>query len=362
MLRLPHPDPRPPTTNHRSLFALSLLALATVLTAGERPPVVDVIPQPRHVTYERGRFAVDAHCVVQVSEQATAATRRAARVVQLGLRDRFGIDVPIVRLAERAELTVSRPIWVVEPRLKRQPARTIGVEGLEFTDEMRAGGYFIRVEALLDPVAVLHGADDAGSLHAAQTFLQLIRPAVKGGLFRKGRGPSVPALWLRDWPSQAIRPIPPPYGPEGATGVGADAVERLIELGARYKLNALPEHLLAAVPDSAARLRELAGRHGIRVVEQAPPLANSPLLTALIGGAADPLRLRVAVQAEAAWGPPDPDAETFRRRLALDAARHPGRSRDGQPPRRPGELLDRPDEDDRTEAHPPTPAGDRHGE
>ena len=331
--------------SHRVAACLLAVAACAASRAGEPAPI-DVIPQPRHVTYERGRFAVDAHCVVQVSEQATAATRRAARVVQVGLRDRFGLDVPIVRLAERAELTVSRPIWIVEPRLKRQPARTIGVEDLEFTDEMRAGGYFIRVEALLDPVAVLHGADDAGSLHAAQTFLQLIRPAVKGGLFRKGRGPSVPALWLRDWPSQAIRPIPPSHGPLDDTSVGPHEVERLIELGARYKLNALPERLLAAVPDSAARLRELAGRHGIRVVEQAPPLANSPLLTALIGGAADPLRLRVAAQAEAAWGPPDPDAETFRRRLALDAARHCARPKDGQPPRRPGELLDRLDEDD----------------
>lgn len=331
----------------RAVGALVAVAAAVASWAGgAAAPPIDVIPQPKQVTPEQGSFTIDTYCVVQVSERASRGTRRAARAVQLGLYDRFGIDVPIVRLAERSELTYSRPIWVVEPRLKRPPASTIGVKDLEFTNEMRGGGYFIRVEGFIDPVAMLHGVDDAGSLHAAQTFLQLIRPATRGGLFRKGRPPSVPCLWIRDWPSQALRPIPPPYGPEGATGVGADAVERLIELGARYKLNALPERLLAAVPGSAARLRGLAARRGIRIIEQAPPLAESPLLDAPLGGAADPMRLRVAVQAEASWGPPDPDADTFRRRLALDAARHPARPKRVQPPRRPGELLDRPDEDD----------------
>ena len=79
-----------------------------------------------------------------------------------------------------------------------------------------------------------------------------------------------------------------------------------------------------------------------------PPLAASPLLTALLGDARDPLRLRVAAQAEAAWGPPDPDPETFRRRLALDAANYPMPARPPTRPKPKRDLL----EDNEAEAKP----------
>jgi len=304
--------------------SVPILALCCTMAAAAEPgglaEQVDVIPQPRQVTFAYGAFPVDDFCIVLVSQKATRGTRRAARAVQLGLRQRLGMDAPIVRISEQRGHGITRPIWVVEPRLARPPAKTIGVRGLAFTDEMKQGGYFVRVDAL---EAVLHGADDAGSYHAAQTFLQLIRPPRKATLFRKAAPPTIPCLWIQDWPGQPVRVIPSPFGPHENASIGVTGSMQLIELGAHYKLNALPRGLLPPDPATRARLEGLAAWRGIRIVEQAPPSAASPLVTALVGDAADPLRLRVAAQAEAAWGPPDPNAETFRSRLERDAAVFP---------------------------------------
>jgi hypothetical protein len=323
--------------------------VAARLVAGEAPArEVDVIPQPKQVTFERGAFAVDEFCVVLVSEKATRGTRRAARAIQVGIREWLGLDVPIIRIAEQPAHGQTRPIWVVEPALRRPPARTIGVEGLKFTEAMGDGGYFIRVDAV---EAVVHGADDAGSYYGAQTLLQLIRPGRKGSLFRKGRPPTIPCLWIKDWPSQLVRSIPTSYGwLVDVQLVGAAVREQLIEFGAHYKLNALPKGLLTADPGIAARLRRLAAWRGIRIVEQPPLLADSPLRTALRADAACNLRLTVAVRAEVAWGPPDPDAETLLRRFGLDSARHPARRKPAAQGKRKLRSLDDIEEGDQDEA------------
>ncbi|MFW6108464.1 MAG: glycoside hydrolase family 20 zincin-like fold domain-containing protein, partial [bacterium] len=223
----------------RLAAAMALVGTCALAAEGETPPqpAIEVIPQPKNVSVGQGVFRVDRFCIVLVSERATRGTRRAARVVQLGLRKRFGMDVPIVRIAQQRRHGVTRPIWVVEPRLERPPAKTIGVRGLTFDDAMKPGGYFLRVDAI---ETVVHGADDAGSLHGARTFLQLIEPATSATLLRKATPPTVPCLWLQDWPSQRVRAVPSPFEPNRDASIGATESEQLIELGAHYKLNALP--------------------------------------------------------------------------------------------------------------------------
>ena len=84
------------------------------------PPVV--LPTPRQITMEQWEFALDDLVVVMVSGQATRTTRRAARILQFGLRERLGLDPPIVRFLRRGELPPgSKAIWIVEPRLGRGP-------------------------------------------------------------------------------------------------------------------------------------------------------------------------------------------------------------------------------------------------
>ena len=307
-------------TRRTALLILCSLALPTGprLAAGEEPPTtVDVIPRPRHVTLVQGAFAVDRYCVVLVSEKATRGTRRAARAIQLGIRERLGLDVPVMRIAEQTRRSPTRPIWVVEPRLRRRPAKTIGAQGLKFSGKLLDGGYFIRVDAV---EAVIHGANDAGSYHGAQTLLQLIRPGRKGGLLRKSGPPTIPCLWLRDWPSQRLRAIPT----ELDLGNDAHAFERLLDLAARYKLNAFLESSLPADAALAARIRDGAARRHIRLVAKAPPPPQTRLPSPPEGaGVAVALRHVLAARGEASWGPPDPDAETFRRILDLDVARYP---------------------------------------
>ena len=316
-----------------------LAALATGAAAAEAAPAaapplrVDVIPEPRKVVGEGWEFAVDRFCIVLVSERATRGTRRAARAVQLGLRERFGLDAPIVRITEQGRHGVTRPIWVVEPRLKRRPARTIGVKGLTFTDAMRRGGYFIRVDAV---EAVLHGADDAGSTHAAQTFLQLVRPPRKGSLFRKSRPPTVPCLWIQDWPSHPVRALPADRALPG----DLDAVGRVLDLAARYKLNAIVRGQLPRDPGRAAAVRALAVARAIRIVDSAPPPPDTRPRLESRPAAADDLRETLAALGEWMWGPPDPDAETFRRRFDRDVAAYPTPQPAPPAPPRPDPLAD----------------------
>ena len=56
-------------------------AAACALSAHAAAPVqVRVIPEPKQVTFEDGAFAIDQYCIVLVSDRASEATRRAARM------------------------------------------------------------------------------------------------------------------------------------------------------------------------------------------------------------------------------------------------------------------------------------------
>jgi len=309
-------------SRHPALLSSVLCLVAALAAAGGRPaPQTPVIPTPKHVAFNRGQFELDQYGIVLVSGKATLATRRAARVIQLGLRERFGADLPIVRIGDKRKHGAAKSIWIVEPRLGRSPANTIGVKDLEFGEEMRAEGYFLRVDAI---EIVVHAASDAGSSHGAQTLLQLFRPPQKGTLFRKPRGPTIPCLWVRDWPSRPARVVPSgipvPSDPEGA--------ERFVRAVAHYKLNGIATRALPTDAATLERVREIAERHPIRFVEQAGTLGAGPLAqlaAAWLGeGRSD---WALAACAEAAWGSPDTDPESLCLRLGIPPPSSPARDR-----------------------------------
>lgn len=299
---------------------VAMVAVAAVAAGGE----LRVVPAPRKVHLEAGRFVVDDRTALLVSAQATRATRLAARTVQLGLRDRFGIDLPVIRISERGKHQPFKPIWVVEPRLLRPPARTIGVKGLRFGPEMFYEGYFIRVDAV---EAVLHGASAAGSFYAAWAFLQLLEPARPRTLFSKGRGPSVRCLWLADWPQRRWRVLP--AGVEVPSTVGEAAA--LLRLAARYRFNVVPREALPATVAGAGEARQVMSLYPLRfldevgeapgAINQVPPAGKPPptqraeelhrLAERAI--AAGDWEVALAALGEVAWGPPDPSAEQLLR-------------------------------------------------
>ncbi|HPD15270.1 MAG TPA: glycoside hydrolase family 20 zincin-like fold domain-containing protein [Planctomycetota bacterium] len=354
------------------LLVLLSLAPALAAAAARDAPGVHVIPAPKRITLEPGEFEFDEYAAIVVSDLATRGTRIAARAVQLGLREQFGVDVPILRISEERKHGPRKDIWIVEPRTIRppdeppkgkepmgaepeprgpapagfasdeltapprpapakggkkpeeeermlhSPARTIGVRGLAFTDEMVIEGYFIRVDAI---AVVIHGASDAGSFWGAQTLLQLVRPARKGGFLRKGRGPTIPCLWMADWPSNRERVVPP------AIPVPAepDAAERFLRTAARYKLNGIAR---GAVPDDAAtreRLQFAAQYAPVPCIEKSPAIPGaSPLLALALEAAAEGrTHLALAAFGEAAWGPPDPTPEAFRQLFPAEAPAPP---------------------------------------
>ncbi|MFP4056480.1 MAG: glycoside hydrolase family 20 zincin-like fold domain-containing protein [Candidatus Brocadiia bacterium] len=300
---------------------LAALLLAAGLAAGCAPraaeteePTVDLLPAPRELHLERWEFELDEHAILLVSQRASRATRRTARILQKEIRRRFGLDLPIVRIAEQAEHGVTRPIWVVEPELERPPARTIGRKGLEFTDAMRPEGYFVRVDAI---EAVVHGADAAGAQHAAHAFLQLMRPPAGGGLLAESRPPTMPCLWLKDFPTREIRPAPPRFRlPEEP-----EAAERLLAAMARYRLNALPASALAAEPERRRRVGDAAARYHIRVLDEddvpEPPEGPLAQLARRWAGRGEAARYALAAFAEVLWNSEDMlSVEEFRRRFA----------------------------------------------
>jgi len=326
---------------------LALMLLCAVPASAAEPDALSlgVVPEPKQVTLEKGEFVFDQYAAITVSDQATLGTRAAARAVQLGLRQRFGLDVPILRISDERKHGPRKSIWIVEPRVVRpaddvprspsakrkmvphSPANTIGVRGLHFTDEMIVEGYFIRVDAI---AVVIHGASDAGSFWGAQTLLQLIRPGQPGSFFRKPRGPSIPCLWIADWPSRRDRVVPPdlkvPSDP--------DAAEAFMKLAARYKLNGIAH---GAVPDNQAtreRLRYVSQYCPLPCIEQPPPIAGSPPLLKLAAQATrrGDVGLALAALGEAAWGPPDPTPEVLRQRLAAQIPQEPARAGQPEPP------------------------------
>lgn len=298
-----------------------LLALCCLLPAGARAdeetlPPPAVVPTPKKLSPDRWNFAFDDLVVVMVSERATLGTRRAARIVQLGLRERLGIDAPIALIARRTRLAPgSKPIWVVEPRLDRAPARTIGVPKLRFTDPMLDGGYFIRVDAV---EAVLHGATDAGSCNAAQTLLQMIHPARPGSFFRKAKPPAIPCLWIADWPSRPLRALPRDF-PLPNDAPAAAAFTRLL---GRYRLNAVSKDSLPTDAQALAAFRDDATRYSIGVLLKGMPEAPQGELAAIAGRwmARGPcVEYAIAALAEAWWTDKAPTAEAFRRQFARSA-------------------------------------------
>ena len=298
-----------------------LAACATLGLGGAaaRPSPVDVIPAPKHVVVTSGLFALDGKVAVLLSDKAEEGTARAARVIQRALRARLGSEVPIVRVADPARHCAAlaqqaggrKPIWVVEPGLGLSPARTIGEPGLEFTKPMLDQGYFLRIDAA---AVVVHGAGDAGSLYGAHTLAQLMQPAQAGTLVRKGRGPSLPCLWMRDHPAQGVRVLPLDFVPPGDPG----AASQFLATMAHYKLNALHIVLLPAGLDAAARFREEAQARHIVFVKKALAIPDTPLGAVAKRWVGEGLAARYAIAAlaEGAWGPPDPAPEAFRLRFA----------------------------------------------
>lgn len=294
-------------------LAARCLALSLPAAADERPsPPPVVIPTPKKLTMVKWSFALDDLVYILVSVRATRGTRRAARIVQLGLRERFGLDPRIVRIVRRPKQPPgAKGIWVVEPRLGRPPARTIGEKGLRFSEPMLHEGYFIRVDAM---EIVLHGATDAGSCNAAQTLLQMIRPARRGTLFRKAQPLSIPCCWVADWPHRPARSLP-----QGcAVPKEPEAMARFVRALGRYKINAVPKSALPAHPAALEQFHDLATRYAIRVVVGGQGLPQTPL-----GAIArrwlkegDAAAYGIAALGEQGWAGGAPDAGAFRLRFA----------------------------------------------
>ena len=303
----------------RRLFvplALAVLASARGLPglgAAAAPPL-DVIPTPKKVAPEHGSFEIDKFVAILVSSQASKATRRAARIVQLGLRERLAVDARVIRISEERKLPPHKSIWMIEPLLNRPPERTIGVKGLAFTPPMWKDGYFLRVDMV---EIVVHGATAAGSAHGAHTLLQLIRPARRGSLFRRARPPSIPCLWMSDWPTHPVRAVPAPLAVPRQPAAAAALLATL----ARYKLNALPNAAMPPDPEAARLLREDLTRLNVQLVDAAPQPPDGPL-GSLVGrwlGKGPAARYALAALAEQAWTGKAPQLEPFRLRFAREA-------------------------------------------
>ncbi|MBM4032078.1 MAG: hypothetical protein FJ291_09870 [Planctomycetes bacterium] len=345
----------------RAWIGACVLAALCAEAGEDATLALGVVPAPKQVTLKEGEFELDDFAAVLVSEEAAFGTRAAARAVQLGIRYRWGLDLPILRIGDERRLGPRKSIWIVEPRTIRppdetrkggeaekpsprpprrvpaadeltapfrarkpgepavhMPAMTIGVKDLRFSKEMVIEGYFIRVDAF---AVVIHGASDAGSYWGAQTLLQLIRPPRRGTAFRRARGPTIPCLWMADWPSNPERVVPP----ELKVPDDPQAAEDFLKLAARYKLNGIAQGAVPANEEVRERLRHVAQYHPVPCIAEPAPVPGAAPLLALAKEAAGEgsLPLALAALGEAAWGPTDPEPAALRQRFAPQAGKEP---------------------------------------
>ena len=167
-----------------------------------------MIPQPRHLSASSGSFALDE----TTSIRTDAATRNAARWLSTRLQAASGLPLPFATDDG--------------PAISFLHVTSLGASAYELT---------------ISPDGVrISAGDDAGALHAAQSLLQLLPPAVHRVAFVGDAAWELPCLHIADAPRYAWR------------GMMLDVVRhflpkreilRILDLLALHKLNVLHLHL-----------------------------------------------------------------------------------------------------------------------
>lgn len=155
------------------------------------PSDTDIFPAPKEVRPGAGLFTVTASTRIVVADSATDQDLFTARELTEELRALSGPALRVVRAGEVAD--PAGQILIGEPATHGLLRAAVGRSGVE--PVTTAQGYLLQVA----PAGVLiAGADRAGTFYGVQTLRQLLRP---------GRGRTLQATAIRDWPDHAVRAV-----------------------------------------------------------------------------------------------------------------------------------------------------------
>lgn len=152
----------------------------------------DLLPAPKQVAWGEGAFTLDAR-TGRIVLPAGAADEAVYAVREL-TEELRALGGPALRAGREGE--VSDPaghILMGEPARHPMVARALQASGV--TAVTQPEGYVLHAAPRGIIVA---GADPAGTFYGVQTLRQLLR---------RGRGTSIPAVTIRDWPDHRIRAV-----------------------------------------------------------------------------------------------------------------------------------------------------------
>lgn len=206
---------------HRSIFTSCLVAFtvagAMAASAESGHSGISVVPEPRKVLLEPGRFTLKAGTAIVYDR----ASRETAEWLAARLRPATGVVVATREGEAGASNTISLAV---------SPSSTLGEEGYELI-------------VTTDRVSI-RGGGPAGVFYGCQTLRQLLPPQIESPRDVSG------GEWNAEWTVPCVRiEDQPRFGWRGCLiddarhFLGKDVIKRQIDLLAFYKLNRLHWHL-----------------------------------------------------------------------------------------------------------------------
>jgi len=210
----------------------SLLAVAEPKVKQKgAPPAVEVIPEPRQVTFVADGFLPRSARAIRVTD--TLDDRFAAEMLRDALRESWGVDCSIEPLTTQATGTHGLVLAGAHPTVLPTAPPDVEVgKGKE--------GYGLRVDSRGVRIAA---QSEAGLFYGVQTLIQLAEQAAR-------RKTSIPGLAISDWPEFDLRSAAYIEGSQcrDSVIVSRANIEQTIRRLARYKMNCLTVEVYNLAP------------------------------------------------------------------------------------------------------------------
>jgi hypothetical protein len=207
-----------PTLTRTLNFSAAIVCLVTsaFVLAAAQPANVRIIPAPKQITENEGRFALNPEVRIVLADSKSGEDRFAAEDFIDDVRQTAGVNLKFANSSRRAILVGQLDSTKIQQALKRAGA----VSDQQLTNE----GYIVFVAS---NEVVIAGKTSAGTFYGLQTLKQLVRG--------DGAAAFIPGVRIVDWPTMRWRAVSDDISRGPVPTV--DYIKRQIRTEAFFKLN-----------------------------------------------------------------------------------------------------------------------------